>query len=372
MTKLEIIKEAGLVGEGDRKIATEGQLLYNIWHMTYIVCSSYSEFYEATEKKIMLDTELATECLKHLTHDLSEDCCFIYNLYQTARNHFKCGNEEVCRKSFQYINPNYENLYPINSIPEAIELLEVIDGKIMLPVKWYSPEIYAKIGKLIKTFDFERIKQGKRVGFAARGEFQAKETIAMLLQLKGISLSDNFDYYPTPEKLVNRVQTLANIHENDIILEPSAGNGNLLQGLPNQGIVCIELSTVLAEILKAKGYLTRNMKFEDFKTPPEFHKIIMNPPFGNRLDAKHIYKAFTEHLKVRGILVAIHSTGIINAEDRHSRLYQKLYRENGRHRETYDNQEFKDSGKGTNINVAISVFEKTKETESEQKQGELF
>ena len=50
----------------------------------------------------------------------------------------------------------------------------------------------------------------------------------------------------------------------------------------------------------------------------------MNPPFGKRLDAKHIVKAFEEGLKEGGTLVAISSQAIFTATDKASKKFQEI------------------------------------------------
>ena len=240
-----------------------------------------------------------------------------------------------------------------------MELLDINNNTLLLPEKWCSPKLYKQVGEFLKTFDCNRVKVKKRVGYKNNGEFTCEQIIHIGKKLNGVSLSEKFDFYPTPKELVERVQELAEIEDNtQTILEPSAGTGSLIDGLNKSNTTCVEINEVLATILEEKGYNVYNCAFEDFDEDVKYDRIIMNPPFGKRMDAKHIVKAFNQYLKEGGILVAIHSSGIVSTTDKHSKEFQKLYSEYGVVQESYTNNEFKNSGKGTNINTTISKFRK--------------
>lgn len=246
----------------------------------------------------------------------------------------------------------------VQSITDIIDLLELVDDMLVLPEKWCSPKLYKHLGEFLKTFDCERVKYKKRVAYKNDGEFSNAQIIHIGKQLGGVSLSSKFDFYPTPPTLVERVQELANISEYDTVLEPSAGTGSLLAGLNKNNITCIELNEVLSAILKEKGYLVHNCAFEDFDFNVKYDKIIMNPPFGKRLDAKHIILAFNKYLNEGGTLVAIHSSGIKSSTDKYSKEFQKLFSEYGTLQENYNNEEFKNSGKGTTVSTCITKLVK--------------
>lgn len=114
-------------------------------------------------------------------------------------------------------------------------------------------------------------------------------------------------FFPTPAQLGAEVVALADIQENDTILEPSAGLGHLADQIrevmtDNNTLVCIECNYSLAEALRLKGYHTLH---EDFlQHPTHYDKIIMNPPFENGQDIAHIRHAY-ELLNPGGRLVCI-------------------------------------------------------------------
>jgi len=111
-------------------------------------------------------------------------------------------------------------------------------------------------------------------------------------------------FFPTPESLIQKKIELLELKENDIILEPSAGLGHIADQLRNKGaknLTCIEINRGLSEVLEAKGHKVIN---EDFlEHSGNYDKIIMNPPFENLQDIKHVKHAYSL-LNNGGILVS--------------------------------------------------------------------
>ena len=356
-------------------ISTEKLLISEIVRMSLTVAESYQEYYNAISKKILLDSDFIEILQKACKGDLESENCYLHNLVKCAKEYYECDEYFVFQKCIPVFNQDIieEESIIINSIAEGVSLLEIIDNKLVLPQKWFSENLYKKISEFLKTFDFDRNKLGKRVCYINNGDFSCEQVIEIGKKLDGISLSEKFDFYPTPKKIVDKVIELAEIKEDMDILEPSAGKGDLIKNISNCRIVAIEKNQVLSSILNAqKKYSTvLNLEFEDYKYA-QFDRIIMNPPFSNRLDAKHICKAFKEHLKIYGIMVAIHSSGIVSATDKYSREFQELCNKYMVERIEVASGEFKESGKGTNIQTIITKLQKNKYEEFNNEQLKLF
>lgn len=125
-------------------------------------------------------------------------------------------------------------------------------------------------------------------------------------------------YFPTPMEIVRKMVELADIQEWEIILEPSAWTGNIIDWIiekyPKNIIYINEWNYSNYEILKEKytwnWYMYWfNDDFMTFEKMQYFNKIIMNPPFENKQDQKHILKA-RELLKKWWIIVAIASAWV--------------------------------------------------------------
>lgn len=107
-------------------------------------------------------------------------------------------------------------------------------------------------------------------------------------------------------------------------------------------------------LLKNSGYDTKNIDFMEYQAKRQFDKILMNPPFSKNMDAKHITHAFNM-LKNGGVLVAVHTPTIKTAGNKACKDFQKIFNQYAVSSETFSGA-FKNSGKGTNINVCITKF----------------
>ena len=115
-------------------------------------------------------------------------------------------------------------------------------------------------------------------------------------------------FFPTPKNLIEEMIELGDINSTHAVLEPSAGKGEMVDVLKNNGINnidCIEINYSLKKILELKGCNLVGSDFLEFDNK-KYDRIIMNPPFENLQDIDHIKKAY-DTLKDGGILVSVMS-----------------------------------------------------------------
>jgi len=131
---------------------------------------------------------------------------------------------------------------------------------------------------------------------------------------EGVKIAVAPQLFPTPPELAKRMVELADLQTDNRVLEPSAGTGNILRELIETGaridIEAVEINGQLADTLRQK-YLSVTVTRADFlgyKPTQNFDRIIMNPPFVNGEDIKHIQHA-RELLKPGGKLVALCANG---------------------------------------------------------------
>ncbi|MEW6385894.1 MAG: strawberry notch-like NTP hydrolase domain-containing protein [Thermodesulfobacteriota bacterium] len=140
--------------------------------------------------------------------------------------------------------------------------------------------------------------------------------------------SDEFQQFSTPPPLAYIVSWVANINQNDVVLEPSAGVGGLAVFAHNAGakeVIVNELSPRRAELLREMGFdrvFTENAEQLNNILPKEVRPtvVVMNPPFsatagrmlGKRMaqmGATHLEQAL-KRLEPGGRLVAIVGRGM--------------------------------------------------------------
>lgn len=103
---------------------------------------------------------------------------------------------------------------------------------------------------------------------------------------------NSFNLFQTPQAIVLKMLSLVKT-ENKKVLEPSAGLGRIISGIKDaESITAIDISK---DCIKYLYENFRNIKLieGDFLTQelPKFDIAVMNPPFKNGLDIKHILKA---------------------------------------------------------------------------------
>lgn len=175
----------------------------------------------------------------------------------------------------------------------------------------------------------------------------------------GVEISDTYkwkestQFYPTPSKVAKRVVELADIKTGCSVLEPSAGTGNLLDQINVPcDIVAVEPLMENSDVLRRKGYNHCLSTFEDFYKHTTLHldRIIMNPPFSEQRDVKHVLMAY-RLLKEGGILVAIVSENALYYKTETSSNFRDFLKKHNAIIEPVAPQSFKESG--TTIDVVI-------------------
>lgn len=129
--------------------------------------------------------------------------------------------------------------------------------------------------------------------------------------------TDNKDFYPTPQNLIDKMLSDIDFSMVHTILEPSAGKGNIVNKLKkieetknkyyskkvNLDIDCIEADQNLRTILKSKNYRVVYDDFLTYNTMKTYDLIIMNPPFSN--GCKHLLKALKMQEKTGGSVICL-------------------------------------------------------------------
>ena len=135
----------------------------------------------------------------------------------------------------------------------------------------------------------------------------------------GVKVVSAPQLFPTPADLAARMVDLADIQPGDSVLEPSAGTGRILDALQNRAsvidrLVAVEINRDLYERLEQTLGTVVDVRHGDFletileELGGQFDVILMNPPFANTDDVKHIQHAM-KFLKPGGRLVAICANG---------------------------------------------------------------
>ena len=120
------------------------------------------------------------------------------------------------------------------------------------------------------------------------------------------AVSKDLQYYPTPDKVVERVLSELYDIKGQRVLEPSCGCGRFMDAIRAKGaeVIGCEVDPVRASMCEAKGHRVMRMNFLETVPTPSFGHVVMNPPFYGRHYAKHVNHAL-KFLKPGGRLTAI-------------------------------------------------------------------
>ena len=177
-----------------------------------------------------------------------------------------------------------------------------------------------------------------------------------------VNIKQEFQFFGTPAKLADELVSRADVKKNHKILEPSAGQGAIVDAIvrevPSIWVDCCELMDINANILAKHS----NVHFicEDFLKMPKqydgyYDRIIANPPFNKNQDIDHIRKMF-ECLKKGGRLVSIASKSWSFGSQKKQVAFREWLDEVGATTEEIENGAFKESG--TTVGGFIIVIDK--------------
>ncbi|UPT99358.1 DUF3560 domain-containing protein [Bradyrhizobium barranii subsp. apii] len=140
------------------------------------------------------------------------------------------------------------------------------------------------------------------------------EAMRAMLKGGGVQVVVAPQLFPTSPTLADEVVELADIQPGQDVLEPSAGTGALLRAMPNVRphgtVTAVEINPRLADALREIADRTFCANFLECGADllGTFDIILMNPPFENGDDIKHILHARTL-LRPGGRIVAICANG---------------------------------------------------------------
>lgn len=112
----------------------------------------------------------------------------------------------------------------------------------------------------------------------------------------------------TSQSVINQMIGNVIFQNGSRILEPSAGSGDLAQGIlehnPDVLLDCVELNKELRETLINKGFNVIGEDFLQLKVNEIYDFIIAAPTYKNNIDVVHIMHMFN-HLKVGGTIISL-------------------------------------------------------------------
>lgn len=169
-----------------------------------------------------------------------------------------------------------------------------------------------------------------------------------------------FDFFPTDnETLADQVIDEAGIQPGMKVLEPNAGMGHLADKIKDTGadLDVGEFAYTMSELLKAKGHNVVSGDFLEYNPGEIYDRIVMNPPFSNDSDVKHVTHALNM-LKPGGRLVAITSSMAGDRSNSTNKNFREYLDAVGAVERPNPDNSFKDSLNPTGVNTKTIIIDK--------------
>ena len=168
------------------------------------------------------------------------------------------------------------------------------------------------------------------------------------------------EFYPTPERLLEKITLGLDWKMLGSVLEPSAGKGDIVKFVMDKykirvwnnslDVDCIEIDSDLRNTLKGKGYRVVHDDFLTFRTFKHYDLIIMNPPFSQ--GATHLMKALDMQENGGGVICILNAETIRNQCTNERKVLAKRLSYIGAEI-TYLQGEFASAERPTGVEIAV-------------------
>lgn len=224
------------------------------------------------------------------------------------------------------------------------------DGRVLrLPTGQLDRALYASVDKVLKAMGG---KWDRRAGGHVFPHEVADELAEALENGGAVDRKKTLEQFFTPPEIAERLSQAVGLRAHDHVLEPSAGEGALLERPLQLGcfITAVELDERLAmklrdRLLRTCGCGVWQSDFEAWEPVARapISVVLMNPPFSRGQDARHVMRAF-DFLAPGGRLAAVMGDHAFAATDAASSNFRRWLDEVGGDAEPLPEASFKASG----------------------------
>jgi hypothetical protein len=184
------------------------------------------------------------------------------------------------------------------------------------------------------------------------------EAIRAVIDSGSIADTSHLGFFATPPALARTLVSLADVRPGHECLEPSAGNGNIARelaaivGWEHLDLCEIDAGRCVDHLDPLPARSTWQGDFLE-QTYEGYDRIVMNPPFAQGQDIRHIRHAF-DALAPGGVLVSVMMQSVIWRKDKRSTIFRQFVDSYGELEKLPDGS-FADSGTGVHTAVVRLV-----------------
>lgn len=228
------------------------------------------------------------------------------------------------------------------------------DGSKMVLAGQLDRKTYQEVARVIEAAGGKWSRKDKAHVF----DGDARDAIEpVLLTGEVTNRKQEFGQFYTPADVAQLVIMAAKVKPGDIVLEPSAGRGDIAGAAVVAGasVDCVEMDPKNATFLKSdpRYVVVSQADFLLCDPSPEYTAIVMNPPFAKQADIHHVMHA-AKFLQSGGRLAAIMSAGVAFRQNKLTADFRAFVEARGGVIEPLPENAFKESG--TNVNTVLVSF----------------
>ncbi|WP_178114865.1 DUF4942 domain-containing protein [Pseudomonas saliphila] len=199
----------------------------------------------------------------------------------------------------------YSTLEKSTSFRREYDRKEVRNSLVIRNRETISKHLFAELSTIMAALGGVQVSCGKHTHMKYwQFDYDPIDVVHLVVAQGFLPDQKSFQFYPTPDSVAQQALVMADLTNDDIVLEPSAGQGGIADYLPRDRTLCVEISPLHCQILKSKGHNAIEADFLNWAPGTDFSAIIMNPPYSEGRWQAHTVKA-ASHLCIGGRLVAV-------------------------------------------------------------------
>ena len=168
-----------------------------------------------------------------------------------------------------------------NDVANVLVNSNVDENYLYLPQEQLERNLYVRVNKVLEAMGGKWNRKLKTHIFD-----KSPETVLENIILTGeyTDAKHEYQFFETPENIALQLIEMADVKNDETILEPSAGKGAIAKFM--KGCDCIELNEDNRKYLIENNF---NLVWDDFLTfNKKYDVIIANPPFTKQQDITHV------------------------------------------------------------------------------------
>lgn len=236
----------------------------------------------------------------------------------------------------------------LNTKEEVLQGCTISGLVVKLPATQLDRKLYCEVAKQLELIG-GKWKGGKVAGFVFNED--PTELLEQIANGEKRNLKKEFQFFATPDHIADMLVDMAEIELTHLVLEPSAGQGAIVNAIvrkcnynPELIVNCFELMDINRTFLsKIPHAFIMGSDFLTDESMGKFDRIVANPPFSKNQDIDHIRKMY-DCLDNNGILVSVASKHWMTCNNKKETEFRNWLMDVGADITELDAGEFKSSG----------------------------